>query len=154
MHDNGMSAKRPRCRERRSSMRWALEAGQRRSRSAKLARIQKNNLHCFALEDSHCHPASQCEHIDHVYPEAAAGSVVGLVEEGDIIKICFQEGRIHLAVSDEQQGNSRGWRPPRAAAKGGPPRFERMPRWRSSAATGRRQCSISQRSDHVCRRTI
>ncbi len=30
----------------------------------------------------------------------AAGGVVGLVKEGDIIEICVQERRIRLAVSD------------------------------------------------------
>ena len=68
-------------------------------------------------------PTSQCEDIGHVSPEATAGGVVGLVDEGDIIEICVQ--RIHLAVSDTMLKKRRTarkllvWRPPaRTAAKG------------------------------------
>ncbi len=35
-------------------------------------------------------PPSQCENIGHVSPEAAAGGVIGLVEECDITEICVR----------------------------------------------------------------
>ena len=37
----------------------------------------------------------------HCSPEAAAGGVIGLVEEGDIIEIDIPNRRIHLAISSE-----------------------------------------------------
>ena len=71
-----------------------LEAGATES----AIRQQKGNLP-RALEDTRCHPTSQCEHIGHVPPEAAVGGVIDLVE-GDITESCVQEPRIYRAVSD------------------------------------------------------
>lgn len=39
--------------------------------------------------------------IGHVSPEAAEGGLIGLVEDGDIIKIDINEGRLELAVDEE-----------------------------------------------------
>jgi dihydroxyacid dehydratase/phosphogluconate dehydratase len=35
-------------------------------------------------------PTSQCENIGHVFPKAAAGGVIGVIEEGDITEICVR----------------------------------------------------------------
>ncbi len=40
--------------------------------------------------------------IGHVCPEAAAGGVIGVVKEGDIIEIDIQKGEINLRVPDEE----------------------------------------------------
>lgn len=40
--------------------------------------------------------------IGHVSPEAAAGGVIGLVKEGDIISINITENKLELLVSDEE----------------------------------------------------
>ncbi len=40
--------------------------------------------------------------IGHVCPEAAAGGVIGIVQEGDIIDIDIEKGEINLRVSDEE----------------------------------------------------
>lgn len=39
--------------------------------------------------------------IGHVSPEAAEGGLIGLVEDGDIIKIDINEGRLELAVDED-----------------------------------------------------
>ena len=57
--------------------------------------------------------------IGHVSPEAAAGGVIGLVEEGDVIEIDIPARRIHLAVSDAElaerrqamEARERPWQP-------------------------------------------
>ena len=40
--------------------------------------------------------------IGHVCPEAAAGGVIGIVQEGDIIDIDIEKGEINLRVSEEE----------------------------------------------------
>ena len=40
--------------------------------------------------------------IGHVCPEAAAGGVIGIVEEGDIIDIDIEKGEINLRVPEEE----------------------------------------------------
>jgi hypothetical protein len=59
------------------------------SGATELAIRQKDNLP-RGLEDSRSHPTSRCENIGHVSPQAAAGGVIGLVEEGDIAEICVR----------------------------------------------------------------
>ena len=55
--------------------------------------------------------------IGHVSPEAAEGGAIGLVEEGDIIKIDIPNRLIHLAIDDAELARRRdaqaakGWRP-------------------------------------------
>jgi dihydroxy-acid dehydratase len=60
--------------------------------------------------------------IGHVSPEAAEGGAIGLVEEGDTIRIDIPNRRIDLVVSDEVLSRRRaamdargadGWRPSR-----------------------------------------
>ena len=83
MHDNGMSAERLLA---RSVVQHAMGA---RSGATELAIRQKDNL-LRGLEDSRCRPTSRCENISRVSPEAAAGGVIGLVEEGNITEICVR----------------------------------------------------------------
>ena len=40
--------------------------------------------------------------IGHVCPEAAAGGVIGIVQEGDMIDIDIEKGEINLRVSEEE----------------------------------------------------
>jgi dihydroxy-acid dehydratase len=51
--------------------------------------------------------------IGHVSPEAAAGGVIGLVEEGDIIRIDLEAGRLDLEVASAELEKRRAfWCPP------------------------------------------
>jgi len=51
--------------------------------------------------------------VGHVSPEAAAGGVIGLVEEGDDITLDIDSGTIELAVTDERLADRRRhWQPP------------------------------------------
>ena len=68
---------------REASFEHAMGAG---SGATELAIRKKANLP-RGLEDSRCHPTSRCDNISHVSPVAAAGGVIGLVEEGDITEI-------------------------------------------------------------------
>lgn len=57
---------------------------------------------CVALiTDGRFSGATRGAAIGHVSPEAAEGGLIGLVEDGDIIEIDINEGRLNLAVSDE-----------------------------------------------------
>ena len=50
--------------------------------------------------------------IGHIAPEAATGGAIGLVEEGDTIRIDLDERRIDLAISDEEFAARRDrWEP-------------------------------------------
>lgn len=58
--------------------------------------------------------------IGHVSPEAAAGGPIALVEEGDIIDIDIDEGRLTLEVSDEELEARRArWQKPEPKYKTG-----------------------------------
>lgn len=58
--------------------------------------------------------------IGHVSPEAAAGGPIALVEEGDIIDIDIDEGRLTLEVSDEElQARRERWQKPEPKYKTG-----------------------------------
>lgn len=58
--------------------------------------------------------------IGHVSPEAAAGGPIALVEEGDIIDIDIDEGRLTLEVSDEKlQARRERWQKPEPKYKTG-----------------------------------
>ena len=56
----------------------------------------------------------------HVSPEAAAGGVLALVRDGDMIAIDIDARRIHLEVGEEELERRRGqWSPPKHAMAGG-----------------------------------
>lgn len=130
MHDNGMSAERLRARSvvRACDGRWKRSGGIRDPPKGNLLR---------ALEDSRCHPPANENASVMPLPDAAAGGVIGLVEEGEITEICARERRIGLTESDtvlKERRTARefpGWRPPRGRERC-PLRFGRMPRWRAA----------------------
>ena len=56
----------------------------------------------------------------HVCPEAAAGGPLALVENGDMIELDVEAGRLHLDVADEELARRReSWRPPAPAMTSG-----------------------------------
>jgi dihydroxy-acid dehydratase len=59
---------------------------------------KKLSGHCALVTDGRFSGGSSGLSIGHVSPEAAAGGVIGLVEQGDIIEIDIQKRTIHLAV--------------------------------------------------------
>ena len=73
--------------------------------------------------------------IGHVAPEAAAGGAIGLVQNGDLIRIDIPNRSINVLLSDEvlaarrvEQNTRVGNLPSRARAKS-PRRCELMPYW-------------------------
>jgi len=54
------------------------------------------------ITDGRFSGASRGASIGHVSPEAAAGGVIGLVKEGDIIEIDIPARKLHLAVPEEE----------------------------------------------------
>lgn len=51
--------------------------------------------------------------IGHVSPEAAEGGLIGLVQDGDLIKIDINEGKLELAVAEEELAKRREvWQQP------------------------------------------
>lgn len=64
------------------------------------------------ITDGRFSGASRGASIGHVCPEAAVGGTIGLVEEGDIIKINIPENKLELMVSDEELDRRRlQWKP-------------------------------------------
>jgi dihydroxy-acid dehydratase len=57
---------------------------------------------CALLTDGRFSGGSSGLSIGHVSPEAAAGGIIGLVEDGDPIEIDIPNRTIHLAVSEEE----------------------------------------------------
>ncbi len=56
----------------------------------------------------------------HVCPEAAAGGVLALVQDGDIVELDVEARRLHLEVSDEELARRRdSWKPILPAVNGG-----------------------------------
>ncbi len=56
----------------------------------------------------------------HVCPEAAAGGVLALVKDGDIVELDVEARRLHLEVSDEELARRRdSWKPTLPAVNGG-----------------------------------
>ena len=50
--------------------------------------------------------------VGHVCPEASDGSLIALIEDGDMIEIDILKGRIHAEVADEEIARRRQkWRP-------------------------------------------
>ena len=62
----------------------------------------KLDKQCALLTDGRFSGATRGASIGHVSPEAAAGGVIALVEEGDIISIDIPNCKIELHVSDEE----------------------------------------------------
>ena len=64
------------------------------------------------ITDGRFSGASRGASIGHVSPEAAVGGPIGLVEEGDIIKINIPEMTLNVDVSDEEMAARRAkWQP-------------------------------------------
>jgi dihydroxy-acid dehydratase len=72
---------------------------------------------CALLTDGRFSGGSSGLSIGHVSPEAAAGGAIGLIEQGDIIKINIPERSINVDLSDEELArrrtaqDGRGWHP-------------------------------------------
>jgi dihydroxy-acid dehydratase len=72
------------------------------------------------LTDGRFSGATRGASICHVSPEAAAGGVIGLVEEGDEIQLDIPNKRLELLVSEDQLSRRReAWRPPSPRVSGG-----------------------------------
>ncbi len=64
------------------------------------------------ITDGRFSGASRGASIGHVSPEAAAGGVIGLVKEGDIIEIDIPARKLHLAVPEEELARRKTeWKP-------------------------------------------
>ncbi len=78
---------------------------------------------CALLTDGRFSGGTSGLSIGHVSPEAAAGGVIGLVEEGDRIEIDIPNRRIHLAVAEADLARRRaaqdkaGWKPAKPRAR-------------------------------------
>ena len=72
---------------------------------------------CALLTDGRFSGGTSGLSIGHASPEAAAGGAIGLVRDGDTIKINIPERSIHLDISDEEMARRRleqdqkGWQP-------------------------------------------
>ena len=79
--------------------------------------------------------ASRGSVIGHVSPEAASGGMIGLVQDGDTIKLDIPSKRLDVVLSDEEIEKRRAqWIAPEPRAKGG--YLARYARMVSSAAKG------------------
>ena len=72
---------------------------------------------CALLTDGRFSGGTSGLSIGHVSPEAAAGGAIGLVQQGDSIKINIPERSINVVVSDQELAarreaqNEKGWKP-------------------------------------------
>ncbi|KAB7769692.1 dihydroxy-acid dehydratase [Xanthomonas maliensis] len=72
---------------------------------------------CALLTDGRFSGGTSGLSIGHASPEAAAGGAIGLVRDGDRIRIDIPQRSIHLLVSDEElaargaEQDAKGWRP-------------------------------------------
>jgi len=72
---------------------------------------------CALITDGRFSGGTSGLSIGHISPEAAEGGTIGLVRDGDLIKIDIPNRRIHLDVSDEElarrreEQNKKGWKP-------------------------------------------
>jgi dihydroxy-acid dehydratase len=72
------------------------------------------------LTDGRFSGATRGASVCHVSPEAAAGGVIALVEEGDEIELDIPRKRLELRVPDHELGRRReAWRPPTPRVSGG-----------------------------------
>lgn len=80
------------------------------------------------ITDGRFSGASRGASIGHVSPEAAAGGLIALVEEGDIIAIDIEAGKLELKVPEEELARRRaGWQaPPPKITSGYLARYARM----------------------------
>jgi len=62
---------------------------------------------CALITDGRFSGGSSGLSIGHVSPEAAAGGIIGLVQNGDIISINIPERSIHLNISDQELAKRR-----------------------------------------------
>jgi dihydroxy-acid dehydratase len=103
---------------------------------------KKLSDHCALVTDGRFSGGSSGLSIGHVSPEAAAGGVIGLVEEGDIIEIEIQKRAIHLAVDDSVLMERRaakellGWHPARPRRRKVSTALKAYAAMVSSASTG------------------
>ena len=80
--------------------------------------------------------------IGHVSPEAAAGGVIGLVKNGDLIKINIPMRSINLAVSDDELDSRRkelegqGWKPKKPRPRNVTPALKAYSKLATSADKG------------------
>ena len=80
--------------------------------------------------------------IGHVSPEAAAGGVIGLVKNGDLIKINIPMRSISLAVSDDELDSRRkeleghGWKPKKSRPRNVTPALKAYSKLATSADKG------------------
>ena len=80
--------------------------------------------------------------IGHVSPEAAAGGVIGLVKNGDLIKINIPMRSISLAVSEDELDSRRkelenyGWKPKKPRPRNVTPALKAYSKLATSADTG------------------
>ena len=72
---------------------------------------------CALITDGRFSGGTSGLSIGHVSPEAAAGGNIGLVENGDLIKINIPKRTIELVVSDQElkerrkMADAQGWKP-------------------------------------------
>jgi len=72
---------------------------------------------CALITDGRFSGGTSGLSIGHISPEAAEGGTIGLVRDGDLIKIDIPNRRIHLDVSDEElarrreEQDKKGWKP-------------------------------------------
>ena len=62
---------------------------------------------CALITDGRFSGGSSGLSVGHISPEAAEAGVVGLVEDGDVIRIDIADRRIELAVDEEELGRRR-----------------------------------------------
>ena len=78
---------------------------------------------CALLTDGRFSGGTSGLSIGHASPEAAAGGAIGLVREGDRIRIDIPQRAISLLVSDEElaarraQQDAKGWKPAQPRAR-------------------------------------
>lgn len=72
---------------------------------------------CALLTDGRFSGGTSGLSIGHASPEAAGGGAIGLIEDGDIVKINIPERSINVELSDEELAHRRaaqeikGWKP-------------------------------------------
>lgn len=97
---------------------------------------------CALLTDGRFSGGTSGLSIGHVSPEAAAGGLIGLVEEGDRIEINIPARTIHLAVSEGDLAKRRaaqdakGWKPVKPRARKISQALRAYGLFATSAATG------------------
>ena len=100
---------------------------------------------CALLTDGRFSGGTSGLSIGHASPEAAAGGAIGLVEQGDIIKINIPERTINVALSDEELQRRReamdakgpdGWKPVKSRPRKVSPALKVFAKMATSADKG------------------